>query len=285
MTNARTAPVDLPERILVIEAGRSDKNYWADLWAYRELFAVLAWRDIAVRYKQSALGAAWAVLRPLLAMVIFSFIFGRVAGLPTVGDVPYPVMVYAGMLPWFLIATILSDASQSVVSNAGMISKIYYPRLITPAASSIVALIDFLVSLAVLFLLLAVFRYPPSWHIVFLPFLVVYAVLVALGPALLLSAMNVKYRDFRFIVPFVVQFGMYVSPVGFSSNSVPADWRFLYNLNPAVSVIDGFRWCLLGSSANIYLPGFLAGMAVTLLLLYFGYRTFRNTERAFADLL
>ncbi|MCB5200643.1 ABC transporter permease [Loktanella sp. TSTF-M6] len=270
-------------RQIVLENGRTDSHYWRDIWSYRELFFVLAWRDIAVRYKQSALGAAWAVVRPVMAMIVFTFIFGRIANLPSVGDAPYPIMVYAGMLPWFLMSTILGDASQSLVGSANMISKIYYPRLITPAASSIVSLVDFVISFCVLLILMLIFWYPPSWHIVFLPIFVVYAVAVAFGPALYLASLNVRYRDFRFIVPFVVQLGLYVSPVGFSSDVVPDQWRLLYSLNPAVSVIDGFRWCILGGEAVIYWPGFMLGLGVTAGLMFLGLRAFRRTERSFAD--
>lgn len=271
------------ERLLILEPGRSEKNYWADLWAYRELFFVLAWRDISVRYKQSALGAAWAIVRPVLAVIVFTFIFGRVANLPSTGNVPYPIMVYAGTLPWFLVSSILGDASQSLVSNSNMISKIYYPRLITPAASSIVSLVDFTLSFCVLMLMMLLFWFAPSWHIIFLPIFIVYAVAVAFGPAMLLSSLNVRYRDFRFVVPFLIQFGLYISPVGFSSDVVPDQWRLLYSLNPAVSVIDGFRWCLLGGEAPIYWPGFLLGFAVTALFLWLGFRSFRKAERSFAD--
>ena len=269
------------ERHLVIEPGRLDRNYWADVWAYRELFIVLAWRDVAVRYKQAALGAAWAVLRPLIAVFILTIIFGRVAQLPAEPGVPYAVMVYAGMLPWMLISTILNDASNSLVGNANMISKIYYPRIVTPAASAVVSLVDFAISFVVFCLMMAAFLYVPSWKIVFLPVFVVYAVAMALGPALYLASLNVRYRDFRFIVPFVVQFGLYVSPVGFSSAVVPEGWRLLYSLNPAVSAIDGFRWAVLGG--KIWWPGFALGLAVTALMLWGGVRAFRRTERSFAD--
>lgn len=277
------APSNSDNRLLVIEPGRLERNYWSDIWAYRELFAVLAWRDISVRYKQAALGAAWAVLRPLIAVVIFSVIFGRVAGLPGPEGVPYPLLVFAGMLPWFLMSAILNDASQSLVGNASMISKIYYPRLITPAASSIVSLVDFTVSFCVLLLMFLAFHFSPGWQVVFLPVFVLFAVAAAFGPALWLASLNVLYRDFRFIVPFIVQFGLYVSPVGFSSEVVPDQWRLLYSLNPAVSVIDGFRWCLLGGATEIYWPGFLIGLAVTAGFLLLGIRSFRRTERSFAD--
>lgn len=272
-----------PDR-LVIEAGRAGRAYRADLWRFRELFLVLAWRDISVRYKQSAIGILWAVVRPLLAMVVFTVIFGRLAGLPSAG-VPYPVMVYAGMLPWFLFATILGDASQSLVANANLIRKVYYPRLITPVASALVAVVDFAISLAILAALMVFYAVVPDWKVVFLPFFVLLALLTALGPALLFAALNVSYRDFRFIVPFVVQFGLYISPVGFSSAVVPAEWLWLYSLNPMVFVIDGFRWCLLGDADPLPALSALIGLAVTAATLVLGLTVFRRTERGFSDVI
>lgn len=270
---------------LVLEAGRSERTYWADLWRYRELFAILAWRDVAVQYKQTLIGVLWAVLRPALTMTIFTVVFGRVAGLPTEGNVPYPLLVMAGMLPWFLMSTILGNGSNSLVQNGNLISKVYFPRLIVPVASSMVALVDFLLSLAMLFIMMAWFRFLPSWHILMLPLFMALAVLAALGPALIMASLNIKYRDFRFVVPFVVQFGLYVSPVGFSSTVVPDQWRLLYALNPAVAVIDGFRWCLLGGQTQMNLLTLAIGLAVTVAMLVIGIRAFRATERTFADLV
>lgn len=270
---------------LVIEAGRADAQYWRDLWAYRELFAVLAWRDVAVRYKQTVIGIAWALIQPLLTMVVFTFIFGRVAQLPSDGDAPYPVMVFAALLPWQLFATSMTQASNSVVNNSALVGKVYFPRLIVPGASAVVALVDFAISLAMLGLLMVVFGFYPDWRVVFLPLFLLLAVATAIGPAMWLSALNVKYRDFRYIVPFVVQFGMYVSPVGFSSSNVPEEWQFLYGLNPMVGVIDGFRWCLLAGEADINVPSFLLSLFVTAFFLWLGIRTFRKTEKTFADLL
>ena len=271
--------------MLVLEAGRAERHYWRDLWTYRELFAILAWRDLAVRYKQTVIGAAWAVVRPLITMIIFTVVFGRLAKMPTNSATPYPVMVFAGMLPWFLFSTILSDASASLVTNSNLIGKVYFPRLIVPAATIAVALVDFAITLVLMLAMMAWFRFVPDWRILLLPLFVLLAIAASLGPALLMTALNVKYRDFRYIIPFVLQFGLYVSPVGFSSNAVPAQWRLLYSLNPAVSVIDGFRWCLLGGQAHLFLPGFLAGLAVIALLLWAGVAYFRRTERTFADLL
>ena len=273
------------ERVLVLEPGRAERHYWRDLWHYRELFAILAWRDVAVRYKQTVIGVAWAVVRPVLTMVVFTIVFGKLAGLPSDGAVPYAVLVFAGMLPWFLFASVLSEASNSLVSNANLIGKVYFPRLIIPTSSAVVALVDFAVNLAILIAIMAWYGVVPRWQVVLLPAFVALAVLASLGPALLLTALNVKYRDFRYIIPFIVQFGLYVSPVGFSSAVVPEQWRFWYSLNPVVGVIDGFRWCLLGGESRLYLPGFALSLIVTALLLWLGVTYFRRTERSFADLV
>jgi lipopolysaccharide transport system permease protein len=275
----------LAERVLILEPGRAERHYWHDLWTYRELFAILAWRDVAVRYKQTALGIAWAVMRPFLTMVVFTVVFGRLAKLPSEGDAPYPVMVFAGMLPWFLFSTILGEASNSLVDNANLVGKVYFPRLIIPASTAVVALVDFAINLTILFGMMAWYGFPPTWHLTLMPAFVALAVLVSLGPAFLISALNVKYRDFRYIIPFIVQFGLYISPVGFSSAVVPEGWRFWYSLNPIVGVIDGFRWCVLGGDSRLYLPGFLLSLAVVALFLWLGISYFRRTERSFADLI
>jgi lipopolysaccharide transport system permease protein len=269
----------------VLEAGRAERHYWADLWRYRELFAILAWRDLAVRYKQTVIGVAWAVVRPLLTVAVFTLVFGRVAKLPSEGAAPYAVMVFAGMIAWTLISTILSEASNSLVMNSSLIGKVYFPRLIVPSATIVVALVDALVTLALLLVMMLWYRFLPDWRVVFLPAFFVLAILASLGPALLMAAMNVRYRDFRYIIPFVLQFGVYVSPVGFASARVPEEWRLLYNLNPAVGVIDGFRWALLRGEASFYLPGFLLSLGVTAVLLIVGVVYFRATERTFADLI
>ncbi|WP_281799698.1 ABC transporter permease [Methylocystis echinoides] len=271
--------------ITIIEEGRAERNYWRDIWSYRDLFAILAWRDISVRYKQTVIGVAWALIRPFLTMVIFTVVFGRLAQLPSDGSTPYPIMVFAGMLPWFLFSSIMSDASNSMVGNANLISKVYFPRLIIPTASAAVALIDFLVNLLMLAVIMVWYSYPPTWRALFLPAFILMAIMAALGPALWMTALNVKYRDFRYIIPFIVQFGLYVSPVGFSSAVIPDKWRFWYSLNPMVGVIDGFRWCLLGGQSAFYLPGFVASLLAVLLLLWFGVRYFRATERTFADMV
>jgi lipopolysaccharide transport system permease protein len=281
--NERTSSASA--RILVLEAGRAERHYWRDIWAYRELFAILAWRDVAVRYKQTVIGIAWAVLRPFLTMVVFTLVFGRIAKLPSDGAAPYPIMVFAGMLPWFLFSTILNEASSSLVGNANLISKVYFPRIIIPSSSAIVALVDFGINLGILAGIMVWYGYLPSWQILFLPFFVVLAVLASAGPALLITALNVKYRDFRYIIPFIVQVGLYVSPVGFSSSVVPAQWRFWYSLNPVVGVIDGFRWCVLGGQSQFFVPGFLVSVVVIGFFLFIGIALFRRTEKTFADLI
>jgi len=267
---------------LIIEPGRSEKNYWRDLWLYRELFYILSWRDIKVRYKQTVIGAAWSVVRPLLTMIIFTYIFGRVAKLPTEGHAPYAIMVYAAMLPWQFFSSALSEASISLIGNTNLITKIYFPRLIIPASSVIVSLIDFAISFGLMIVLMAWYRFLPSWQIVFLPLFIAMAFLASFGISLYITALNVKYRDFRYIIPFIVQFGLYISPVGFSSSVIPNKWRILYSINPMVGVIDGFRWSLLGEQ-KMYWPGFFTSLAVILIFCWVGVSYFRKTEKTFAD--
>ena len=270
---------------LIIEAGRTERNYWRDLWRYRELFYILAWRDILVRYKQTVLGIAWAILRPLLTMIVFTLIFGKLAKLPSEGAAPYAIMVYAAMLPWQFFANSLSEASNSLIGNEKLISKVYFPRMIIPASSVMTSFIDFLISASIMVAIMAWYQFWPSWRIVTLPLFIAIAFAAAMGVGLWLTALNVKYRDFRYIVPFIVQFGLYVSPVGFSSSIVPQQYRLLYSLNPMVSVIDGFRWAILGGESNIYLPGFLISLGVVALFLVLGTVYFRKTEKNFADII
>jgi len=275
----------MSEHILILEPGRAEKNYWTDLWRYRELFLILAWRDVAVRYKQTIIGVAWAVIRPFLTVVVFTVIFGKLAGLPSDGTVPYALMVFAGMLPWYLFATSLGEASNSLVSNANLISKVYFPRLIVPCASLVVSLIDFLISFVILAGMMLWYRFSPSPQILLLPLFIVLALLASIGPGLWITSLNVKYRDFRYVIPFIVQFGLYVSPVGFSSSVVPEKWRLLYNINPIVGVIDGFRWCILGGDSPLYWPGFLVSLAIVAFFLWLGVSRFRRMEKTFADII
>jgi lipopolysaccharide transport system permease protein len=277
MTNSK---ITLQE--LIIEPGRTEKNYWKDLWLYRELFYILSWRDIKVRYKQTVIGAAWSILRPLITMIVFTFIFGRIAKLPTEGAAPYAIMVYAAMLPWQFFANALSEASNSLIGNTNLITKIYFPRMIIPASSVIVSLVDFAISFLLLLLLFLWFHYIPSWQILFLPFFIILAFLASFGISLFITALNVKYRDFRYIIPFIVQFGLYVSPVGFSSSVIPARWRLIYSLNPMVGVIDAFRWSILGEQKMDW-TSFFVSCCVIVLFCIIGVRYFRKTEKTFAD--
>ena len=267
---------------IIIEPGRAEKNYWRDLWRYRELFQVLAWRDCAVRYKQTVLGITWAVIRPVLTMLIFTVVFGRIAKLPS-GGVPYPLMVFAGMLPWTFFSTGLSDASNSLLANTNLVSKVYFPRMIMPTATITAAFVDFFIGLIILAGMMAWYHVWPSWRLLLLPVFVLLAFLAALGPSLWVTAVNVKYRDFRYVIPFLVQFGLYVSPVGFSSSVVPQKWRLLYSLNPLAGIIDAFRWSVLGSTIEWRTIGI--SVAVVAMLLWLGIRKFRATERTFADLI
>ncbi len=280
-----SAKSELPTTVL--EPGRTAARYWGDLWRYRELFLFLAWRDITVRYKQTVVGILWALLRPLITMLVLVFVFRNLAGLSS-GDVPYAIMVFAGTLPWQLFASALSDSSNSVVSNAALISKVYFPRLIVPGSAVVVGLVDFTISLTVLAGLMVWFQFLPSWNIVFLPGFMAVAFLAALGPGLLVTALNVRYRDFRFVLPFVVQFGLFLSPVGFDSALVLEKYGetgfLLYSLNPMVGVIDGFRWAICGTG-TVYLPGFFLSMGVVLVFLWAGLAYFRATERTFADVI
>src|SRR3990172_1293275 len=275
----------MKEDILIIEPGRAEVHYWRDLWHYRELFLILAWRDVAVRYKQTLIGVAWAVLRPFLTMVVFTVVFGKLAKLPSDGQAPYALMVFAGMLPWYLFSSALGGAADSLVGNANLIGKVYFPRIIIPAATIVTALIDFLISLLVLIAVMLWYRFAPGWQILLLPFFVVLAVLASLGSGLWFTALNIKYRDFRYVIPFILQIGLYISPVGFSSGIVPEQWRLLYNLNPMVGVIDGFRWCILGGESAIYVPGFVLSLVVVIFFLWLGIKRFRDTEKTFADLI
>ena len=269
---------------LVIEAGQTERHYWRDLWRYRELFYFLAWRDILVRYKQTVVGVAWSLIRPFLTMVVFTIIFGKLAHMPADG-VPYPILVFTGMLPWQLFSNSLSESGNSLVANSNLISKIYFPRLIVPAGSVIVGFIDFLISGIFLAVLMVWYRFLPDWRLLALPLFTLFLLAASLGVGLLLAALTVEYRDFRFIIPFVVQFGLYVSPVGFSAKVVPEKWRLLYSLNPMVGVIDGFRWSLLRGQSQIYVPGFCLSFAVVALLLVAAIWYFRKTERTFADVI
>jgi lipopolysaccharide transport system permease protein len=267
---------------LVIEAGKADREYWRDLWRFRELFYFMSWRDLLVRYKQTVIGVAWSVFRPLLTMIAFVLVFGKVAKLDSHG-IPYPIFVFVALLPWQLFSSALSEASNSLIANSNMISKVYFPRMIVPVSTIIVCLADFLFSMAILVALMLFYGHIPDSRVFLFPVFLMMGLLTAIGGGLWLAALNVKYRDFRYVVPFIVQFGLYVSPVGFDSTLIPEKWRLLYSLNPMVGVIDGFRWCFFGGKVDFYLPGFLSSLLFVFLLLFVGVRYFRATERTFAD--
>jgi lipopolysaccharide transport system permease protein len=269
---------------LTIAAGRLEQQYWQDLWRYRELLYFLAWRDILVRYKQTVIGMAWALIRPFMTMVVFSVVFGGLAKLPSNG-VPYPILVFSAMLPWQFFANALSDCSNSLIGNGHLLSKVYFPRLIVPISAVIVSFVDFMISGMILIGLMAYYNFVPTWRILTLPLFVAIAFAAATGVGLWLAALNVKYRDFRYIVPFIVQFGLYISPVGFSSSIVPSAWRLVYALNPMVGVIDGFRWAILGQEAAIEPVGFALSMSLVGVMFVGGIWYFRKVERTFADLI
>lgn len=270
---------------LVIKPGSATRQYWFDLWRYRELFFILSWRDISVRYKQTIIGVLWAILRPLLTMLVFTIIFGKIAKLPSEGQAPYALMVYAAMLPWQFFAGAVQESSNSMVGNASLISKVYFPRLIIPTSSIITSLVDFFLSFAILLVLMAYYRFPPTWNMLLLPGFLLIAFLTAMGIGLYITSLNVKFRDFRYVIPFIIQFGLYISPVGFSSSVIPEQYRFWYSLNPMVGVIDGFRWAILGGQSHLYWPGFLLSVGIMLFFLWLGLSTFRKMERTFADMI
>ncbi len=269
---------------IIIDPNRRKSNFRKDLWNYRGLFYFLSWRDILVRYKQTAVGVLWSVIRPLMTMLVFTFIFGKLAKLPADG-IPYVLLVSAGMLPWQFFANAFSEASNSLISNSSMLSKVYFPRIIIPVSAVMVSFIDFLISFVIMIGLMIWYKFVPGWQIVFLPVFILLATFVTVGLGLLISALNVKYRDFRYIVPFIVQFGLYVSPVGFKSDIVPEHLRFWYSMNPMVGVIDGFRWCLLGGNIAFDTTGFLISLLVSIIIFIVGFTYFRKMERNFADII
>ena len=268
---------------LVLEAGRASRHYWADLWRYRELLGFLAWRDIKVRYKQTVLGVLWALIQPAVTLAVFTFIFGRLAAMPS-GSVPYPLLVLAGLLPWQLFAAAFSNASGSLVANTHLISKVYFPRLIVPLSSVAVALIDFAVVLVLLAGMCAWWQFVPDWRVLLLPVFIVLTLVTAIGTGLWLTALTVKYRDFRFVVPFLLQVGLFLSPVGFSSTNLP-NWRAVYSLNPMVGAIDGFRWCLLRGEPALDPVNLGISTTMAALLLVSGLWYFRRMEKSFADVI
>lgn len=274
---------------LILEPGRAERHYWRDLWRYRELLYILAWRDIAVRYKQTVIGVLWALLQPFAQMLVMVVIFSKLAKLPSEGGAPYAVMVFAAMLPWQFFAAAVAASSGSIVNNANLISKVYFPRLIVPIAAVVTSLVDFLVAFAILVALMLWYGYAPGWRILALPAFMLLAIAAAAGPGLLITALNTQYRDFRFVIPFIVQFGLYISPVGFSSAVVRERFGeavfLLYSLNPMVGVIEGFRWAILGGDATLHIPALLLSIFLSAAFLALGLAYFRRMERSFADVV
>lgn len=269
---------------LTIEAGRAERQYWRDLWRYRELFYFLAWRDLLVRYKQTIVGVAWSLIRPFLTMLVLTLVFGKFGKMPS-GGVPYPILVFCGMLPWQFFSTALSESGNSLVSNSNLISKVYFPRLVVPASSVITSFVDFLISAAFLVVLMFWYQWLPPPKVLILPVFILLVFGISFGTGLWIAALMVQYRDFRFIVPFIMQFGLYLSPVGFISAVVPEKWRLVYSLNPMVGVIDGFRWAILGGEHLVYWPGIGISVAAVILLIASGIWYFRRMERTFADVI
>jgi lipopolysaccharide transport system permease protein len=275
----------MTKKITIIEADKPISGYWSELIQYRDLLYLLAWRDFKVRYKQTAVGVTWAFIKPLFTMIILTIVFGKVAKLPTEGSAPYSIMVFAAMLPWYFFSTALQDCSMSLVTKSPMVTKLYFPRILIPISPIFVNTIDFIIASSICALLMIGYQYLPNSNLVFIPLFFLLLCLIITSMSLWLSALNVKYRDFRFIVPFGLQLGLFISPVGFSSSIIPEQWRLLYSLNPLVGVIDGFRWCLLTDAPPLYLPALAFSLLWPLILLPSGYRFFKKSEREFADII
>lgn len=274
------------EQRIFIKPGNTEKNYWKDLWNYRELFYILSWRDIKVRYKQTVLGILWAVIRPLLTMIVFTIVFGKVAKMDLLSTIPYSLIVFAGLLPWQFFSAAVSESSNSLIENVNLVTKVYFPRIIIPVSSIITCFIDFLISFIILLFLFIGYQYAPPIQILVLPLFILLLFINTFGSGLLLTTLNVKYRDFRYIAPFVLQFGLFISPVGFSSSMVPDQWQWAYSLNPMVGVIDGFRWCIIQDAPNplLHYP-FYISMCIALLLTLTSIKFFRRMEKSFADFI
>jgi lipopolysaccharide transport system permease protein len=270
---------------LILEPKRIEREYWKDLWRYRELFAILAWRDIAVRYKQTAIGVLWAFIRPVLSMLVFTVIFGKLAKLPTDGDAPYAIMVFAAMLPWQFFSSALGSVSDTFISGAGLFRKVYFPRLIAPAAAVITSLVDFAISFIILLVLMLWYGYMPTWRLLTLPFWLFVVFSFSMGLGLLIASWMVRYRDMGFVVPFFLQIGQYISPVAYSTSIIPDEWRFVYGLNPMVGVIEGFRWAILGKSAVVNITSMSISLLAVTILLIVGFQRFRATEKTFVDVV
>jgi lipopolysaccharide transport system permease protein len=269
---------------VVIRQGIGERHYWRDLWAKRELIYFLAWRDVIVKYKQTMVGILWVLIRPVFTLMVFTLVFGRIAALPS-SNVPYPLLVFSGLMPWLFFAAAVSEVSNSVQSNAALVGKIYFPRLIITVSVLLVCLVDYAVSCLLIVVVALWTGYPPDLRILYLPVLTLWVAALAYGLGLCGAAMNVRYRDFRHLIPFALQLGVYVSPVGYSANLVPGKWRWVYSLNPMTGIIDGFRWAILGEKFDVYIPGMMFSIAATIAFLVLGLYWFRQVERQFVDFL
>lgn len=266
--------------VQVIKNGSTTKNYWLDIWTHRELLFFLTWRDLLVRYKQTVIGVSWVLIRPLLTMLILSVVFGRIANLPS-DNMPYALLVFTGLLPWFFFANALAECSNSLITNAPLISKVYFPRIFVPASTILSSMVDFTISMLALFVLMIWFDVEPTWNLLFIFPLVLLVASLVLGMGLWFASLNVKYRDFRHLVPFMLQLGIYASPVGYSTTLIPENWQYLYYINPLAGIIDGFRWAILGSDIDLY--GIGISLIMSILFLTSGIVYFRKTESTFAD--
>jgi lipopolysaccharide transport system permease protein len=280
----------MSNRRIIIEPGTESSNYWRDIWDYRGLFFFLAWRDILVRYKQTAIGILWSVLRPVLTIFVMWFI-GWLFNSEVPAGVPRILLVCTATLPWQFFSSSFSEASNSLLANSNLLTKVYFPRLIVPASTVIVCLLDFLISFVILIVIMFYYQYIPDLKMLMLPVFLLLALITSMGTGLYIASLNVKYRDFKYIIPFIVQFGLYISPIAFSSSviyhseKIPQILKFIYSLNPMVGVIDGFRWCILGGDTQLYTSGFITSVAISFLFLFIGVWYFRKMEKSFADVI
>lgn len=275
----------MTKNIIILESGRSNQRYWRDLWLARDVTWILALRDISVRYKQSALGISWVILRPLFTMLVFTLVFEKIARLSSEGGMPYPILVLSGMVPWVLFSTALPDITGSLVNNSNLIGKIYFPRLAIPLASISNAVVEFLICSFLLLILMLFYGMAYSWTLVLLPLFGVLALFSSIGLGLWWATLNVRYRDFRFVIPFVMQAGLYLTPIGYSSQHIPEQWKLFFYLNPMVAVVDGFRWAISSGASEMYWTGLFGSILTSTLLLFVGIYYFRKSERTFADVI
>ena len=270
------------QKLTIIKA-RKKRPLLKMLWGYHELLFFLSWRDILVRYKQTVLGLLWAIIRPFLLMLVFTLLFGKVLNLENQTDIPYPLIVFAGLLPWQFFSSSVQQISDSLVQNANLIAKVYFPRLIIPLSSMVTSFVDFLISAFMLVMLMIWFQYTPDYKVLYLPVFVLVFLMFSFGMGLFIATLNVTYRDFRYIIPFVIQLGFYISPVGFDLAVIPEQWRLLYSLNPLVGIIEGFRFCLLSDPTTLYWPSIYISVLMSVTFMCLGLKTFQTMERNFAD--